>query len=211
MHDRPSTRGLLALGVLAVAFATAAAPEAHPSVESRCAIPKRPSLCRSFAAFRRPRRAADALPRFFRNDPPIRHVDRASARRLPSRRPNGYRFFMAAGRHLVCLMIASGHGEGAFTCGSGGDARASRLFLEESCRPGRRRHRVLFVQLMRDGVHSAVVRRMNEPALRRTVTSNLLVVDLPTPSRDYLPTAVEWRQSGHVREHRLNGGAATSC
>jgi hypothetical protein len=147
-------------------------------------------------------RPGDRLPRVFRDDPPLQHVDQASSRRLRSRGPKGYAFFALGGKRLVCIVsYIRKQGGGSFACNPLAATVRGRLFLEEACNPPPRRHRVLLFELLPDGVRKATVLRAGRAPLKRTVTDNLLVADLPVRSRRDLPKAVVWHRAG--RRHRL--------
>jgi hypothetical protein len=189
--------------MLAVALALVSSNRASGAIAARTCGAPNGSLCRSFAFFRRPARSDDRLPRNFLRDPPIRHVEARSARRLHARGPNGYDFYAAAGKRLVCLLVyhRAEHG-GGFNCSNVALALSGRMFLDESCGAGARRHRLLHAQLLPDGVKSATITREGRPAMQRRVRDDLLVADLPVPSHDYLPTSVAWKL--HAKQYRLS-------
>jgi hypothetical protein len=191
---------VVALAVADLGMSAVLAPAAPTS--PHCTVPKLGPLCRSFGVFRRTGRPSDRLPWIFRDDPPLRHVDQHSSRRLRTRSPRGYAFYAAAGKRLVCIVTyIRKEAGGDFACDPPAATARGRLFLEEACNPAPRRHRVLLVELLPDGVHSATVRRVDRPRVKRAINDNLLVADLRVRSRGELPKAVEWRHAG--RRHRL--------
>ena len=187
---------------MAVLLSAAAliAPSHGGAATGSCAVPKRPSLCHAFAVLRRPARSYDRLPRRVRDDPPIRQTDPGGSRRLLSGHPKGYRLYVAAGHRMVCLVIDSGD-ETGFACNPPDRALRGGTYLEESCAPGARRHRVLVVELIPDGVHSVTVHRTGRPAVKRRVEHNTLVADLAVPATGYIPSAIEWKLRGE--QHTL--------
>jgi hypothetical protein len=192
--------GLILLSTCALAASVAQAPA--NSATRQCAVPERHAVCRSFSVFLRPARPGDRLPARLRDAPPLRQVDQSSSRRLRHRGAKGYAFFALAGKRLVCIVsYVRKWGGGSFACNPLAATRRGKLFLEESCSPAPRRHRVLLLQLLPDGVRSATVRRVAKPPVKRAITDNLLVADLRVRSRRDLPKAVVWHRAG--KRHRL--------
>jgi hypothetical protein len=179
-------------------------PAAGATAAGACAVPERPALCRSFAAFRRARGPDDRLPAIFRDAPPLRLVDQRSSRRVGAEALTPHRFFLLGGRRYMCLVEYSTRERGGgFACSGVRDVLAGRVYLSLACEPRPRRHRLLFLQPMPDGVPSATLHRVGKPAIRFAVEDNLLVADLPVPARAYLPTKVVWRRDGRRQERRL--------
>jgi hypothetical protein len=167
-----------------------------------CAVPARPSLCDSFAVFRRPARPDDRLPRIFRDDPPLKLVDQSSSRRAGGDRPKDRAFYLLGGRRYMCLVDYSRReGGGGYGCSHIEDVLSGRTYLEVGCVAAPHGHRLLFLQPMPDGVRAATVHRVGRPPIRLAVRRNLLVADLRVLRRDELPNKVVWRLRGRL--HRL--------
>jgi hypothetical protein len=150
-------------------------------------------VCRSFAVFRRAPQPDDRLPRVYRDDAPLKQVNQKSSRRLHSRGPAGHAFYALAGKRLMCIVVHHrALGGGSFACNPVAATMRGRLFLEESCGPAPRHHRVLVVELLPDGVRRATVKRVGRPAVERAVRDNLLVADLRVRARRDIPRAVVW-------------------
>jgi hypothetical protein len=161
-------------------------------------VPKGRALCDAFAALTHRARPGDRLPADVRDSGPLQQVTRSSARLLRS--AAGHDVFIVGGRRLVCLVVyLRKRHEAAYGCSPPDSILRGQSYLEESCAPAPRKHRVLFTQLVPDGVRSAVLHRVGVPPIRRKVRRNLLLVDLRVPSRDYLPTRVQWRRRGRLR------------
>jgi hypothetical protein len=164
-----------------------------------CAVPKRPELCRGFAAFRRPARSADRLPRIFHDDEPFPHLVLSSSRRL---RAGKREVFLVGGKYVCLVDYQPDEDGGGYICNPPGPTLKGQTQLQAACEPPPRRHRLLLLQLLPDGVRFAAVRRVGKPALRFRVRNNLLFADLRVPSRAYLPKQTVWRRHGSL--HRFS-------
>src|SRR3954447_20654305 len=189
-------RAAICAASVGLAVLAAAPSSARPGA---CAVPKRPDLCRGFAAFRRPAQPSDRLPRMFRDDEPFPQLVLSSSRRLHGGKRE---VFLVGGKYACLLDYQRDEDGGIYVCNRPEPSVKGQTQLQVGCEPGARRHRLLLLQLLPDGVRFAAVRRVGKPALRFRVRNNLLFADLSVPSRAYLPKQTVWRR--HGRLHRLS-------
>jgi hypothetical protein len=200
---RPGVR-LTAAAAGLIAAVTMSGVAAAGEEEETCAVPHRPLLCRAYHVFRQEARRRDRLPRQFRDDPPLRLVNQSSSRVVGPGRPRRHPFYLLGGRRFLCLVdYDRRQGVGGYVCSHVRAALAGHMFLESTCEPPPRRHRLLYAQPMPDGVRRAVFRRVQRPRVRVVVRRNLLLADLRIPSRAYLPTRVTWWRHGRRRSMGL--------
>jgi hypothetical protein len=194
------------LTVLLLVAAALLAPRSGGAAES-CAVPKRPSLCRAFAVLRRPAQAYDRLPRLVRHARPIRLTDPGGVRRLLTGHPKGYDLYVAAGHRLVCLVVYSRtDGSAGIGCNPPDVALRGDTYLEQACGRGARRHRVLVVELLPDGVSSVTIGRAGKPAVTRRVVHNVLVADLAVRATADVPRQLDWTRAGKSHQVTLGAG-----
>ena len=195
------------LTVLLLVAAALLAPSGGGAAAESCAVPKRPALCRAFAVLRRSARPYDRLPRLVRNDRPIRLTDPGGVRRLLTGHPKGFDLYMAAGHRLVCLVVYSNTDDSAgIGCNPPDVVLRGDTYLEQSCGRGARRHRVLIVELLPDGVSSATIRRAGKAAVTRRVAHNVMVADLRVRTTADVPRRLDWTLAGKSHQVTLGAG-----
>ena len=203
MRFSRNLRGVRRLSALAVVFVFVVPAASSPADgTSACAVPARPSLCKEFAVFERRAQPSDRLPESVRHLPPFRHVDRSSARRIGDR-PKGWAWYIVGGRKQLCVIgYDRRHGDSGGTCSRPNAVIRGQMYLTMSCDPGRP-HRMLVAQLVPDGPHRAVIRRVHRPRLVVAIRHNLLVADLPVRSHAQLPTSITWHRRGRLRQVKI--------